>query len=208
MSEIKELGKMLGKDMSDQDTIKTQFGYGDTIAFFELFTDQINLKDRGLRVQKQAYDTTSGISLWGFGSADGYYDWGSGKWGTREDAFLDKEIIRAIHPNKTYIDKFQDNFWLDTSSTNASLTDDGLVFGTNQTASSSIVYMNNEPITTAKLTATSSGTIGFLMSADGTNYEECENETIHTFSSTGSTLYWRATGSNATLSSIKIEINI
>ena len=59
----------------------------------------INVKNRYVKIEKKPYDDASGISLWGLGSNDGYYDWGSGKWGEHSDAFPTEETM-FIKQNK------------------------------------------------------------------------------------------------------------
>ncbi|MHA1737930.1 MAG: hypothetical protein ACTSWD_05035 [Candidatus Heimdallarchaeota archaeon] len=78
------------------------------------------------KVLKQIYDGTSGISMWGFGDSDGYYDWGSGKWGTMADAFDPEEDHFIQQHEDAYIEDFIDTDFKD-SSTNAAWTGDGEV---------------------------------------------------------------------------------
>jgi len=69
------------------------------------------------------------------------------------------------------------------------------------------IYMNEENITSAKLTAVDNGSIYYQMSADtGSNWEDVVNGEFHTFQSTGQTLKWKASSTGgASISSIEIE---
>jgi len=222
---LKELAKRLARDMKEQDSVKLQFDSADVSAYFELFDDDFQPKNRGIRIKERSL--AGDVLIWGNTS---FGTWNSYKWGdvSQTSFVLGHSIagilgtsklgsnlssfatLRVVHPNNTYVESFNSTFFKDTASTDAAWGTTGeVVFGTSstQTASSLIVYKNNQAITSAKLTATTtgSGSIGFFMSADGTNYEAVSSGVSHTFTNTGSELYWRATGSGISITSLEIE---
>lgn len=68
----------------------------------------VEVEPRYRKVLKQEYDNASGVSILGLGSADGYFDLGSGKMGTRTDAFLDEEDHFIEQFNNIYNEEFVD----------------------------------------------------------------------------------------------------
>ena len=72
---------------------------------------------RDLRVNQQDYDQAGGYSIWGLGTADGFFDWGSGKWGTHDDAFEAEEEHTINQTNKIYDEDFDDTDYKDASTT-------------------------------------------------------------------------------------------
>jgi len=201
---IKEVGNLIGADMNEQDQIKTQFGSSDVTAYFELFDDEVSTKDRGLRINQRIL--TGNTLIWGHPTGG---IWGTNEWGDDASAFGNWSINRIIHPNRRYIDNFNDDFFKDTTNTNANWGTTGTInfTGGSLTASSLTVYKNNETINSATLTAVDSGNINYEMSADtGSNWESVSSGKKHTYTNTGQELKWRATAtSNANISSIEIE---
>lgn len=84
------------------------------------------LKPRYRLVLKQDYNVASGISMWGFGTGDGYFNWGSGKWGTMADAFDPEEDHFIQQFENTYTEEFFDTDFKDASTT-ATWTGNGQV---------------------------------------------------------------------------------
>lgn len=79
---------------------------------------------RDIRVNQQDYDQGAGYSIWGLGDDDGFFDWGSGKWGTHDDAFEAEEEHTINQTNDVYDEDFDDTDYKDPSTT-ATWTGDG-----------------------------------------------------------------------------------
>jgi len=222
---VKELGKLMGKDMNEQDRIKTQFGSSDVAYYIKLFTDNMGIKDRGARIKQKsiAGDTL----IWG---SPVFGIWGTGKWGNTTNisfvlgnaaaAILGTSklgsqssaysLIRVVHPSRIYVDTLYTTFFKDTTAaTNATWGTTGTVTftGGNLTATSLTIYKNNETVTQAKLTAIDSGNVVYQMSADtGSNWETVTSGTNHAFTNTGQEIKWRASATaSANISSIEIS---
>jgi hypothetical protein len=160
---------------------------------------------RDLKVSKTAYDSGSGISIWGLGTDDGYFDWGSGKWGTDADAFLDEVLVKVTQGNNIYDEDFNDTNYKDTGNTTATWTGSGSVtFTSGQIAQSSSIDKDNETILTAKLTSTvASGSFNYELSADGgSHWETVTNGIKHFFINTGTDLKFRVTENSASTGEI------
>lgn len=69
------------------------------------------------------------------------------------------------------------------------------------------IYANDETITSAKLTATTTGDVSFALSADdGSNYENITSGSTHNFTNTGKYLKWKAIlNPGATITNIEVE---
>lgn len=107
-SSVKTLAKELTQNNKDKDLIKTQFASADISAYFQFFKDELEVLDRGIRVKTRDASTDT---LWGLGT------WGTDSW---DDAFdNDLVTVRVVHPNRTYIDNLNDDFFKDTSNTTA-----------------------------------------------------------------------------------------
>jgi len=113
---------------------------------------------------------------------------------------------RVVNPDRKYIDNLLGTTFKDTSST-ATWTGGQITFTGGETASSLTIYMNNETISSATLTAVDSGSIDYYLSADGgANWEKVTSGVTHTFTNQGTDLRWRATSTgSASISSIEIE---
>ncbi len=181
---VKELGKKIGKDMNEQDRIKTQFGSSDAAYYIKLFTDEFSIKDRGVRIQEIVLDTTNTFVL----SHPSAGILGTSKLGRTVSSTT---YSRVIHPNRTYVDNLYDTFFKDTTNTNAAWGTTGTInfTGGNLTATSLVVYKNNESINSAKLTSLDSGSINYQMSNNGgSSWENVTSGELHTFSSSEITL--------------------
>lgn len=129
--------------------------------------------------------------------------------GSQESAYVD---IRVVNPNRTWIDGFMGTRFKDTASTNATWVGDTTLTGTGwisittgQTASSLTIFMNNETISSATLTASDSGSIVYQLSANtGNNWQTVTKGTELTFATTGQALRWRAYGTGS-IDSIEIQ---
>jgi len=117
----KELGKLIGKDMNEQDRIKTQFGSSNVAYYIKLFADAIKMKDRGLKVTEIVLDTANSFIL-GHPQAGVL---GTSKLGRTVSSTT---TSRVVHPNRTYVDNLNDDFWIDTGSSTASVTGGEVVF--------------------------------------------------------------------------------
>ena len=103
--------------------------------------------------------------------------------------------VRVNHPNHEYLELIYDNDFNDTGNTTATWdnTSNQIDFTDGEIAQSLAVHLNNGTVTRATLTGTSTGTLTFEMTADGTNWESVTSGSEHTFSDTGQDLRWRAT---------------
>ena len=169
------------------------------------------VKRRDLRVNEQDYDSGSGVSIWGAGSAEGFFDWGSGLWGTDDDAFLAEVEHTNNQADDVYDEDFNDTDYRDATTT-ATWTGTGSVtFTSGQVALTESIDLNNSTITSATLTATEiSGTLLYELSANGgTNFETVTSGIKLFFANTGTDLLCRITENAATtaeISNIKIDI--
>jgi len=112
---------------------------------------------------------------------------------------------RVVNPNRAHIDNLFSTIFQDTTNAIWNTTTGEISFGTNQTATSLPVYLNNETLSSATMKPTISGTgsIGYLLSADGgTNFESVTTGSAHVFTNPGSDLRWRITGTNVTVSQV------
>lgn len=162
-----------------------------------------------LEVNQQDYDTGAGYSIWGLGLVDGFFDWGSGLWGTHADAFLAEVEHTVSQGNNIYDEDFNDTDYKGAATT-ATWTGSGSVtFTSGQIAETSSIDSNNGTILTAKLTSTEvSGSFLYEMTADGSNWETVTNVSKHFFTNTGTDLRGRATENVAgtgEISNIKID---
>lgn len=160
--------------------------------------------NRFVKVLSQTYNSGSGISMYGFGTSDGYHNWGSGKWGEHSNAFNAQTTHYVAQYLNKYTEKFLDTKFKNTSNTTATWSTGGSVtFTSGQIAESESVDYNNGTITQAKLTATeTSGSFTYEVTADGTNWETVTSGTLHTFTNTGTDLRWRATENAASTGGI------
>lgn len=156
-------------------------------------------------VIEQDYDVASGVLVLGLGSADGYFDLGTGVLGTKDDAFLDDVQHTISQGNNIYNEDFNDTTYKDTVNTTATWTGDGSVtFTSGQVARSSSIDFNNGTILTAKLTSTEvSGSFTYELSADGgSNWETVTSGVKHFFTNTGTDLRFRITEAAASTGEI------
>ena len=153
----------------------------------------------------EGFVTKSGIML-GFGESDGYYNLGSGKWGTTEDAFLPEETHFIQQYENNYIEEFIDD---DFKGTGTATWSGSLTFTSGQIGLSTSIDYNNGTITQATLTSTEvSGSFIYQMTANGTNFENVTSGTEHTFTNSGTDLKWRVAENNTSTGEIsKVEIS-
>ncbi len=120
---------------------------------------------RDLDVAEQDYDATSEVIILGVGSTEGFFDIGTGKLGSHDDAFLAEAEHTVSQGNNVYNEDFNDTDYNDSST--ATWDGSGSVnFTSGQVATSLAIDSNNGAITTAKLTSTEvSGTILYELSA-------------------------------------------
>lgn len=132
---------------------------------------------------------------------------GTSELGETGTAFV---TIRVVNPQRKYIDNLYGTTFKDTGRTTATWdTSDGqLEFASSQTAISKPIYLNEETITSAKITLTTegAGSVTPSLSADGgTTWEEVTDGVSHTFTTTGTDLRWRLVGTNINVTSVEVE---
>lgn len=168
----------------------------------------LNSARRDIRVNQQDYDISAGYSIWGLGTADGFYDWGSGKWGTHSDAFEAEEEHTINQTNNIYNEDFDDDNYEGAGTASWSNTG-SVTFTAGQIALSKSIELNNGTIVSATLTSTeTSGSFTYEMTANGINWETVTSGTKHFFTNQGTDLRFRATENNsstAEIQNIKIE---
>ena len=126
----------------------------------------------------------------------------------------DWQIVRVVHPDNTYIEKFYDDIFKDEGNTTANwdTSSHKLMFGsTDQTAQSIVVYTDNKTIVAATVNVEYNGTGSFTvyLSADnGANWEEVTLGERHIFNNTGQKLKWRIVGSNVEITSLTIQYEV
>ncbi len=189
----------IGKELRDKNDFKAEKNLGTKKSeVLVLRKRKVKPVERHLIVYKR---DTSTDTIWG------RFEWGNANW----DGSYDNEyqVIRVVNPNRTYIDNLHSTTFKDTSST-ATWTGTGEIsFGTSSaTALSTSIYKNNETVSSATLTATEtgSGSLTYYLSADtGSNWETVTNGEEHTFTNTGQDLRWKASGSDKTITKMKVE---
>ncbi len=161
-------------------------------------------QSRYLRMFSEDYDSGSGNSIWGLGTADGYFDWGSGKWGTNAVSFPTVADHFVQQYQNSYIEDFLDDDFEDTNGTATGWTSGSVDFTSGQIALSKSIDFNNGIITSATLNSTEvSGSFTYELSADGgSNFESVTPGTAHTFSNTGTDLRFRITENAASTGEI------
>ena len=165
-------------------------------------TNLKKLTPRYRKVLKEDYDEASDISIWGFGTSDGYFDWGSGKWGTMADAFDPEEDFFIQQYLNTYTEDFDDTDF--EGSGTATWGSGSLSFTSGQIGLSTSIDFNNTTITTATLTSTeSSGSFTYELTADGgSNWETVTSGVAHVFVNQGTDLRFRVTENAASTGTI------
>jgi len=187
----------IGKELRDKDDFKSEKDLGNLKSMVLISSPRkVKPKHRHTIVKKR---DTSQDSIWG------REVWGQFNW---DDSYNQSfQTVRVVNPNRKYIDNLLGTTFKDTSST-ATWTGGGqITFTGGETASSLTIYMNNETISSATLTAVDSGSIDYYLSADGgANWEKVTSGVTHTFTNQGTDLRWRATSTgSASISSIEIE---
>lgn len=182
---------------------------GDIVRVVKSPNHTLIVDRRDLDVSSQDYDTVAGYSILGLGSSDGYFDLGSGKMGTHDDAFEDEVNHTINQGNNIYNEDFNDTDYKSVSTT-ATWTGSGSVtFTSGQILQTSSIDKNNGEILTAMLTSTEvSGSFTYEMRADGVNWETVTNNVKHIFANPGTDLQFRAienVASTGSISNIKIE---
>lgn len=95
----------------------------------------------------------------------------------------------------------------DSNNTTANWDGDGEISFGSSTETAQSIELHDQQTTEATMTVdfNGQGTLNLFMSADGgNNFESVTNGQSHTFSSTGSSLKWKITGSDVTVKNIKI----
>jgi len=213
----------IGEELRDKDDFKSEKDLGN-LKSMVLISSPRKVKPKHRHTIIKERNIAGDILIWG---STTFGKWGSQKWGdTATYSFIlghsgagilgtsklgsnvsSWETTRVVNPNRKYIDNLLGTTFKDTSST-ATWTGGGqITFTGGETASSLTIYMNNETVSSATLTAVDSGSIDYYLSADGgTNWEKVTSGISHTFTNQGTDLRWRATSTgSASISSIEIE---
>ena len=99
----------------------------DLLAELRDFFFNVTNQPRYVYLFTKDYNAASGVSIWGFGSGDGYFDWGAGKWGDHDTAF-DAAVDHFIQQfQDNYTEKFVDTDFKDTGTTTATWSNTGAV---------------------------------------------------------------------------------
>jgi len=166
------------------------------------------------------------VMIWG---NDDFGVWNSSKWGSAPDiTFILGNTLAAIlgtsklgdqsseyvvwrvtNPNKTYHERFGFDTFNDTDVTTADWDTDNqkLDFTNAEIAQSIQVYKGTATITKATMSLTGTGTtnLALQLSTDGSSWENVTDGTQHTFTTTGTALYFKITASGvASLTKIQI----
>lgn len=165
---------------------------------------------RDIRVNQQDYDQAAGYSIWGLGTADGFFDWGSGKWGTHDDAFEAEEEHTINQTNNIYDENFDDTDYLDSGNSTATWSGNGTIsFTSGQVAQSKTFLLND--ITAVSLIITPTVVSGsFTYAIDtGSGFENVATGSRVFLSNTGTSVKFKITESAAStgeISNLKIEV--
>ena len=143
---------IIGQDIREKNSALSERDLGENKTMILLSTKQKAKPVHKHTIVKQR--DTSTDTIWGRST------WGTDDWdGTYDNEF---ETIRVTHPNRKYKDSFNSTLFKDTGS--ATWNGDGeITFTESAVANSSIVYKNDETITSAKLTAVDSGSVNYGM---------------------------------------------
>ncbi len=170
----------------------------------------INSSRRDIRVNQQDYTVGIGYSIWGLGTADGFFDWGSGKWGTHSDAF-DAEVEHTINQtNNVYDENFNDDDYLDSGNTTATWSGNGSVsFTSGQVAQSKTFLLNDITVVSLIITPTVvSGSFTYQIDT-GSGFETVTTGSRVFLTNSGTSVKFKITESAAStgsLSNLKIEV--
>lgn len=112
--------------------------------------------------------------------------------------------IRVVNPDRKFIDNLYGTTFRDTASTNASWTGGGQIdFTTSgQTASSDIIYLNNDLVSTATLTPLDSGSFVYQLTNNGGYWETVSSEVPHSFSVTSTQMEYYTSGDTLNLNNL------
>jgi len=189
-----------GKDRAE---MKHQFrGTVDVIPVFKIMDkEELKIRDRWLKISKRDINDSF---VWGHPD-NGV--WGTAKWGDRRGS---AQVVRVVQAENIYREWFYDDEFKATAETTANwdATNHYVTFSSGDVAQSTSIYYNVTNVTGARLTTDYSGTILFYLSNDGgTTWESVAPGELHTFSSTGQDLRWKASAqTSATLNYLNIEI--
>jgi hypothetical protein len=168
----------------------------------------LNLSRRDIRVNSQDYNQGAGYSIWGLGTANGFFDWGSGKWGTHDDAF-EAEVEHTINQtNNIYDENFEDDDY--EGAGNASWSNTGSVsFTSGQIALSKTFLFNDITVVSLIITPTEvSGSFDYEIDT-GSGFETVAKDTRVFLSNTGTSVKFKITENSAStglISNLKIEV--
>jgi len=189
-----------GKDRAE---MKHQFrGTVDVIPVFKIMDrEELEIRDRWLKITHRNINNSFVLGH----PVNGIL--GSGTIGDfRGDPILD----RVVQAENIYREWFYDDEFKTTAETTANwdITNHQITFSSGDIAQSTSIYYNVTNITGVRLTAEYSGTISFYLSNDGgTTWEAVVPGELHTFSTTGQDLRWKASAqTSATLNYLNIEI--
>jgi len=198
--------------ISDKADLKHQFidtsslsGAGTTVAlpvFMSGEREKIEDNDRyitvGTRTIASAFVWNHPINgLWGTHSPQSYF-------GDKRGPIV---TVRIIQSNNIYNELFYDTQFMGTVTNGTwDATNHMATIGANGTIQSAQIYMNSDTVTTAILIATNTGTVNWFMSANGgTAWQSCNSGTQITFSTAGTDLRWKGSGTAATITSLNIS---
>jgi hypothetical protein len=139
---------------------------------------------------------------WSNDAGSNGYNWGTD---TAETYTVDS----LIPLNNSYLEDFYSSEFKDAGNTTATWgTTGSLVFTGAQTAQSSYYLKDlNTSVSKITLTATSTGSLSFYVSADGSNFEIVSSGVLHNMTSTGNYMYWRAVSTtSATATKIILQV--
>jgi hypothetical protein len=132
--------------------------------------------------------------------------WGTNIWGTTLPSFTAYKILPY---NDIFIERMNSNQLMSTL-TNCSVSSKLLTFSSDGEVISECFYLNNN-VTTATITIifeTETEGYTLYLSNNGLDWEEVTNATAHTFTSTGSSCYYKIDALNGTqIKQINVSIN-
>lgn len=163
---------------------------------------------RDLKINQQDYDQAAGYSIWGLGTDDGFFDWGSGKWGTHDDAFEAEEEHTINQTNNIYDEDFDDQDYED-SGTATGWGTGSISFTSGQIAQSKTFLLNDLTVVSVIITPTEvSGSFTYEIDT-GSGFETVTPNTRVFLTNAGTSARFRVTenlASTGNIQNIKIEV--
>lgn len=182
---------------------------GQPFTVLKAHKEDLTIKVQAIKVEERSV-AESGVMIYG---NPAYGDWGSNNWGVLTSEL---SVMRVVPPNNTFEEFFVGTEFIDVDGSTPSFENNYANFDlTSEVLISEIIYMNETPVTTARMTATTTSDISsFTLSLSNTStpsWSTVSNAVTHTFTdATGEIVRYKVvpTTPGVKLSKIKVEVNV